>query len=129
MGSAVPRMVEFVFNAGRDGWTDDMIQKFQHLSWRYFILMEEHFGTQACVIDLHNLVHFHEDISRFSAPDNWCTQFERAVSCYVQQSSNRKHLEKTFARKESQREFLKFQPSGNLNTGSSQDHLKSTGKK
>jgi len=24
----VPRMVEFVFNAGRVGWTDDMIQKF-----------------------------------------------------------------------------------------------------
>ena len=58
-------MVEFVFNAGRDGWTDDMIQKFQRLSWRYCILMEEHFGTQACVINLHNLIHFHEDISRF----------------------------------------------------------------
>lgn len=114
----VPRMVEFVFNAGRDGWTDDMIQKFQRLSWRYCILVEEHFGTQACVINLHNLVHFHEDISRFSAPDNyWCTQFERAVSRYVQQSSNRKHLEKTFARKESQREFLKFRPSGNLSAG------------
>ena len=59
-------MVEFVFNAGRDGWTDDMIQKFQRLSWRYCILMEEHFGTQACMINLHNLIHFHEDISRFS---------------------------------------------------------------
>lgn len=27
--------------------------------------MEEHFGTQACVINLHNLIHFHEDITRF----------------------------------------------------------------
>ena len=117
--AAVPRLVEFVFNAGRDGWTNDMIQKFEHLSWRYCILMEEHYGTQACVINLHNLSHFHEDISRFSAPDNyWCTQFERAVSRYVQQSSNRKHLEKTFARKESQREFLKFQQSaGHLDAG------------
>ena len=108
----VPRLVEFVFNAGRDGWTEDMVQKIEHLSWRYCILMEEHYGTQACVINLHNLIHFHEDISRFSAPDNyWCTHFERAVSRYVQQSSNRKYLEKTFARKESQREFLKFQQS------------------
>ena len=108
----VPRLVEFVFNAGRDGWTEDMIQKIEHLSWRYCILMEEHYGTQACVINLHNLIHFHEDISRFSAPDNyWCTHFERAVSRYVQQSSNRKYLEKTFARKESQREILKFQQS------------------
>ena len=113
----VLRMVEFVFNAGRDGWTEDMIQKFQCLSWQYCILMEEHFGTKACVVNLHNLTHFHEDISKFSAPDNyWCTQFERAVSRYVQQSSNRKYLEKTFARKESQREFLKFQSPGNLNT-------------
>jgi len=111
----VPRLIEFVFNAGRDGWTLDMIQNFNHLSWRYCILMEENFGTQACKINLHNLIHFHEDIVRFSAPDNfWCTQFERAVSRYVQQSSNRKYFEKTFARKESQREFLKFQNLENL---------------
>lgn len=114
----VPRMVEFVFNAGRDGWTDDVIQKFQRLSWRYCIFMEEHFGTQAFVINLYNLIHFHEDITRFSAPDNyWCTHFERAVSRYVRQSSNRKHFrEKTFARKECQREFLKFCSSGDLST-------------
>lgn len=67
--------------------------------------MEEHFGTQACVINLHNLIHFHEDITRFSAPDNyWCAQFERAVSGYVWEPSSRKHLQE----KESQREFLKF---------------------
>ncbi|KAK3718097.1 hypothetical protein QZH41_017201 [Actinostola sp. cb2023] len=96
----VPRLIEFVFNAGRDGWTLDMIQNFNHLSWRYCILMEENFGTQACKINLHNLIHFHEDIVRFSAPDNfWCTQFERAVSRYVQQSSNRKYFEKNICKK------------------------------
>lgn len=106
----IPRLVEFVFNAGRDGWTADMVHNFERLSWRHCILLEEHFGTQACVVNLYNLTHLHEDITRFSAPDNfWCMQFERAVSRYVQQSSNRKYLEKTFARKESQREFLKFQ--------------------
>ena len=51
-----------------------------------------------------------EDIQRFSAPDNfWCFEFERAVKRYVQQSSNKKHIEKSFARRESQREFLNFQ--------------------
>ena len=99
----IPRLVEFVFNAGRDGWTAEMVHVFERLSWRYCILLEEHFGTQACVVNLHNLTHLHEDITRFSAPDNfWCMQFERAVSRYVQQSSNRKYLEKTFVRKESQ---------------------------
>lgn len=67
----VPRLV---FTASRDSWTEDMVQKIEHLSWRYCILMEEHYGTQACVINLHNLIHFHEDIPRFSAADNyWCT--------------------------------------------------------
>lgn len=76
----IPRLVEFVFNAGRDGWTADMVHNFQRLSWRYCILMEEHSGTQACVVNLHNLTHLHKDITRFSAPDNfWCMQFERAV--------------------------------------------------
>jgi len=58
----IPRMIEFIFNGGRDGWTEDMVEKFQRLSWRYCILMEEHLGTQACVINLHSLTHFSEDI-------------------------------------------------------------------
>ena len=65
-----------------------MVEKFQRLSWRYCILMKEHFGMQACVINSHSLTHFSEDIVRFFDPDNyWCTQFERAVSRYVQQST------------------------------------------
>ena len=68
------------------------------------------YGANACVINLHNLTHLPEDIQRFSAPDNfWCFEFERAVKRYVQQSSNKKHFEKSFARRESQREFLNFQ--------------------
>ena len=59
----IPRLVEFVFNAGRDGWTADMVHNFQRPSWRYCILMEEHSGTQACVVNLHNLTHLHEDIT------------------------------------------------------------------
>ena len=54
-------------------------------------------------------LHLPEDIERFSAPDNfWCFQFQRDVERYVQQSSNNKHIEKSFARRESQRELMKF---------------------
>lgn len=67
--------------------------------------------SDACVINLHYLTRFPDDILRFSAPDIfWCFQFERAVKRYVKQSSNKKHIEKSFARRECQREFLKFQP-------------------
>lgn len=105
----VPRMVELVFYSGRNGWTEDMIENFRCLAWRYCILCEEHYGANACVINLHNLTHLPEDIQRFSAPHNfWCFEFERAVRCYVQQSSNKKHIEKSFTCRESQREFLKF---------------------
>lgn len=72
-------------------------------------MCEEQYGVNACVINLHNLTHLPEDIQRFSAPDNfWCFEFERAVKRYVQQSSNKKHIEKSFARRESLREFLNF---------------------
>lgn len=105
----IPRMVELVFNCGRNGWTDSMIQNFKRLVWRYCILFEEEYGIDACVINLHNLTHLPEDIQRFSSPDNyWCFDFERAVKRYVRQSSNKKHIEKSFARRESQREFIKF---------------------
>jgi len=107
-------MVEFVFNSGRNGLTEEMIENFRRLSWRYCILYEQ-YGAGACVINLHNLTHLPEDIHRFSASDNfWCFEFERAVKHYMKQSSNRKHIEKSFARRESQREFLKFQQDLNL---------------
>ena len=106
----VPRMVEFVFNSGRNGWSEEMLDNFRCLAWRYCILCEEQYGANACVINLHDLTHLPEDIQRFSAPDNfWCFEFERAEKRYVQQSSNKKHIEKSFARRESQREFLNFQ--------------------
>lgn len=38
------RMIEFIFNGGRDGWIEDMVEKFRYFSWRYCILMEEYFG-------------------------------------------------------------------------------------
>ena len=104
----LPRIVEFIFNCGLHGWTIEMIENFRRLCWRYCILVEEACGDSECVITLHSLTHVPEDIMRFGSPDNyWCFQYERAVGRYVKQTSNKKGVEKTFARKESQREFIK----------------------
>lgn len=57
----------------------------------------------------YNLVHLLEDIDRFSSPDNfWCYSFERAVRKYIENSTNKKNIEQTFANAEARREFLKF---------------------
>ena len=105
----LPRIVESTFNCGLNGWTIEMIENFKRLCWKYCILVEEAYGESECVITLHSLTHVAEDIMRFGSPDNyWCFQYERAVGRYVKQTSNRKGVEKTFARKESQREFIKI---------------------
>ena len=104
----LPRIVEFIFNCGLHGWTIEMIENFRRLCWRYCILVEEAYGDSECVITLHSLTHVPEDIMRFGSPDNfWCFQYERAVGRYVKQTNNKKGVGKTFARKESQREFIK----------------------
>ena len=41
----LPRMVEFVFNSGRYGWTEDMIENFRCLVWRYCISCIEQYGA------------------------------------------------------------------------------------
>lgn len=41
----VPRMVEFIFNSGRHGWTDEMIENFRCLAYRYCILCKEQYGA------------------------------------------------------------------------------------
>jgi len=105
----VPRMIEIVFNSGRNGWSASMIDNFRRLAWRYCILYEEMYATSSCVINLHNLTHLSDDVQRFSSPDNyWCFDFERAVKRYVRQSTNKKYVEKSFAKRETQREFLRF---------------------
>lgn len=38
----------------------------------------------------------------------WCYVYERAVHTYIDQSSNMKNLELTFAKAQSRRELLKF---------------------
>ncbi|CAB3987948.1 Hypothetical predicted protein [Paramuricea clavata] len=106
--SMVSRLTEIHFYAGRDGWTDKLIDQHQKLSWRLNIMAEEVQGLEMCTISLHNLTHIHEDVITFSAPDNyWCAVFERAVKGYVKRSSNCKGIEATFAIAEAHREFLK----------------------
>jgi len=104
----VSRITEMHFNSGRSGWTNSMIEQHHKLSWRLNILVEEIQGLAMCTISVHNLLHVHEDIIRFSASDNcWCAVFERAVKGYIKRSSNCRGIEKTFAFTEARREFLK----------------------
>ena len=103
------RMTELVYNTGRDGWNMSNICLFNKLARRYNIFVEESFGVQSCVVTGHNLEHLHEDMKRFSSPDNfWCHVFERVVKRYVQRSSNKKGIEVTFAKAEERRELAKF---------------------
>lgn len=76
----IPRIVELIFNCGRNGWTTEIIAHLKALSWSHCILVEERYGPSECVITLHSLTHLHEDITRFSSPDNfWYFHFEKAV--------------------------------------------------
>lgn len=110
----LPRIVESILNCGLNGWTIEMIENFKWLCWKYCIFVEEAYGDLECVITLHSLTHVPEDVMRFGSPDNyWCFQCERAVGRYVKQTSNKKGIEKTFAQKESQREFIKIWSKGN----------------
>ena len=118
----IVRITELVFHSGRNGFTPDQLQLLHNLIWKHNILSEEVEG-QSCVISMHNLTHLPADIKRFSSPDNyWCFVFERAVKGYIQRSSNKKHIEATFARAESRREALKFLPKAKTHATSLSTH-------
>ena len=87
--------------------TPDMIKWHQKLAWRLNILVEEVQGLAMCTISMHNLLHLHEDIINFSASDNVCAVFERAVKEYVKKFHNGKNIVATFAHAESVKEYLK----------------------
>ena len=85
-----------------------MIEMHRKLAQRINVKIEEAQGLEMCTISVHNMIHIHEDIISFSATDNyWCAVFERAVKSYVKRSHNCKGVEKTFAKTEARREFLK----------------------
>ena len=110
----VVRITEMIFQIGRSGWSDDDIQLLKQLILRHNTLTEEVEGLKSCVVTLHNLIHYPEEIKRFSSPDNyWCYTFERAVHGYVVRSSNNRNMELSFSNSECLREFLKFH-SGNV---------------
>ncbi|KAL5467065.1 hypothetical protein EMCRGX_G031241 [Ephydatia muelleri] len=110
----IVRITEMIFQIGRSGWSDDDIQLLKQLILRHNTLTEEVEGLKSCVVTLHNLIHYPEEIKRFSSPDNyWCYTFERAVHGYVVRSSNNRNMELSFSNSECLREFLKFH-SGNV---------------
>ena len=81
------RMTELVFNK-RDGWMHEHAQLIHKLAKRYLILLEESKGIKTSTVTTHNLLHVHEDAMRFSHPELWYFNFERAVKRYVALPSN-----------------------------------------
>ena len=103
------RIAEFVVNHERNGWSSLEAQTFHEMCLRYGCLIEETYGLSKCVITLHSLLHFYEDIQRFSSMDNYsCWTEERAVHSYINKSNNHKNIEVSFAYSEARREFIKF---------------------
>lgn len=100
------QMVTMVFNCCcTHGWTYRGIELFSKLAWRH-ILVEQVFGLEACVITEHNLVDVADDMCRFSSSDNyWVFDLERAVKRYVNQSTNRRSIEKMYSDKQGEKFF------------------------
>ena len=67
----VARLTELIFGAGRDGWTQEMLDLARNLILRHNIFVEETQGLKSCHVTLHNLVHIVDDTERFSSPDNF----------------------------------------------------------
>lgn len=109
------RIIEFQSNHARNGWSHADGCTFHEMCVRYAVLVEEAYGVENCVITLHNLLHFIDDITRFISVDNYsCWTEERAVRRYILTSNNHKNIEITFALSEARREFLKQRESKQL---------------
>ena len=103
----LPRIVEFLYYQGRNGWNIDSATVFKDMCIRYNILLEERYGLSSCHLVNHLLTHIHEDVVNFGSPDNfWCYDFERSVARYISISNNHKNNELTFARAELRRDGL-----------------------
>lgn len=106
--ACISRMGEFLQNHARNGWSEVDANVFNNMALRYAVLKEERYGVTSCVITLHNLLHYREDIQHFGGLDNYsCWVQERAVRRYINQSNNHKNVECTFAATEVRREMLK----------------------
>jgi hypothetical protein len=106
--SCLARIMEFIKNHARNGWTKENSDTFHAMCLRYAVLLEERQGPHKCVIILHNLLHIKDDIVNFSGLDNYsCWTKERAVQRYIKQSSNCRNIEATFASTEVRRECFK----------------------
>ena len=106
------KIIEYLSNHARNGWSHADACTFHEMCVRYAVLVEEAYGAQSCVITLHNLLHFKDDITHFSSVDNYsCWTEERAVRRYILTSNNHKNIEITFALSEARREFLKLRES------------------
>ena len=55
------RIIEFLSNHARNGWSQADTSTFHEMCVRYAVLVEEAHGVDSCVITLHNLLHFKKE--------------------------------------------------------------------
>ena len=86
----LPRIVEFLYYQGRNGWNLDSAIVFKDMCLRYNILLEERYGLSSCHLVNHLLTHIHEDAMSFGSPDNllvlWFWEGCSKVHLHIKQS-------------------------------------------
>ena len=89
------------------------------------IHVEEVQSLAMCTISMPNLLHIHENILNFSAPDNfWCAVFKRALKEDMKKTHKGKGIETTFAHVEAIRKYLKsLEEQNNTSPGRYDDSL------
>ena len=69
----LPRIVEFLYYQGRNGWKINSATVFKDMCIPNNILLEEIYGLSSRHLVNHLLTHIHEDVVNFGSPDNfWC---------------------------------------------------------
>ena len=93
----------------RVGWSENNIERLCSLTWKHAVTAEEYYGLHFCSENLEYSTHIASDIRRHSSPDNYsCELYERAIRSHKLQKHNAKGLEKTYAERESIKQFLKI---------------------
>ncbi|KAK3737217.1 hypothetical protein QZH41_011273 [Actinostola sp. cb2023] len=89
------------------GWSVINIGRLYRLLWSHAIRAEECYGLGYCTENLEYSVHAAAEIWRHSSMDNYsCELYERAIRFHKKQKNNSKGLEKTFAERQSIKDFL-----------------------
>ena len=67
VSETLPRIVEYLYHHGRNGWSLESTMVFKNMCYRYNILLEDRYGLTSCHAVNHLLTHVHEDVMYFAS--------------------------------------------------------------